>query len=357
MPRPASAKKPAAPSKVQSALRPPDERFWIRYSRHHELPVSVAGSFLLHVLGVGLIALIIIGALSGLFGNAKPVEVQPIQIVDSVGGGGGNPLGVGTAPNTNVLPTGTEAKPPDVTQPLISSQQRVTTPDLKPVNKNPEIPLQVPSGEPVRVIPEESTEAALGKLTDIGKMARARIDGILAGKGKGGPGSGGGLGSGEGTGTGGLKGPGGNMNKRTERQLRWVIIFPSDKGQDYLRALQHFGAIVAVPQLSGDYMVFRDLAKRPLRGQVEDIQLINRIYWVDDKPRSVAQLAEALGIFPPPPYIAAFFPENLEPQLRNLEEKRYRGPEDNIEKTHFHVTLRGGKYEVLLVTQPRLKGQ
>src|SRR5207248_1981324 len=35
--------------------QPPDERFWIRYSPHHEMPLSAIGSVLLHILLVVVI--------------------------------------------------------------------------------------------------------------------------------------------------------------------------------------------------------------------------------------------------------------------------------------------------------------
>src|SRR5262249_37242501 len=128
-------------------------------------------------------------------------------------------------------------------------------------------------------------------------------------------------------------------------------------GHDYLRQLQHLGAIVAIQQPGGGFLVYRDLSSKPLKGELEDISGINRIYWVDDKPHSVQSLARAMGIFPPPPYIAAFFPERVEKELRRKEELHYRGNEDNIEETRFQVVRRGTKYEPIVVARPKLKGQ
>lgn len=355
-PAPVKSKGPR-PLSPQSP-EPPDERFWVRYSPHHELPVSVAGSFLIHVLGFGLLALILVGLLSRLFDDTRRPEVAPLEILEPPGGGGGNPHGIGDGPGSGVLPRGKEEMPDDIRKPLLAARTRPDAPQPKEINKNP-VPLTVPPPDAVsaRAIQEQSTEAVLGQLSDIGKKARAQIDGLIAGKGKGGPGSGGGQGRGKSTGTGDLEGPGGKLDQRTKRQQRWVMNFNTRDGSDYLRQLQHLGAIVAVPLPDGTFRVYRDLGRRPLRGQVEDIKAINRIYWVDDKPDSVLSLAQALGAVPPPPYIAAFFPESLEKELRRQEERFYKGSEDNIEETRFHVTPRGGRYEPVLVTRPRLRGQ
>src|SRR5436190_2723603 len=81
----------------------PEERFWKRYSPHHEFPLSTVSSFVVHALGFGLLVL---GAiLMARFGfRDKPIEVDTV----SVGGGGGNEFGFGNAPNTGVLPSGEE---------------------------------------------------------------------------------------------------------------------------------------------------------------------------------------------------------------------------------------------------------
>lgn len=346
----------AAPPKATAGkvpLRPPEEKFWVRYSPHHELPVSAAGSFLLHVVGFGLLGLILIGVIKGI-GNVRPVEVGMPVAIEPTGGGGGNPRGIGDGPNTGILPTGKEAVQPDVREPLVSAGKAAPAP-LREVDKTPPALADVASE---RLIQEQTTDTVLGQLSDIGQQARKNIEGRIAGRGKGGSGSGGGDGSGIGTGTGPGTGSGkAGIDTRTSRQQRWVMIFNTTDGNDYLRQLQHLGAIVAVPQPGGGYVVYRDLTRRPLKGEVEDVGTINRIYWVDDKPHSVESLTRAMGIQPTPTHIAAFFPETLEGDLRRKEQTHYRGKEENIEETRFHIVRRGAKYEPVIVMKPKLKGQ
>ena len=53
---------------------PPEERFWKRYSPHHEFTLSSASSAVVHLLALGILAL---GA-HGFASWATPVEVDAI---------------------------------------------------------------------------------------------------------------------------------------------------------------------------------------------------------------------------------------------------------------------------------------
>ena len=61
---------------------PPEERFWKRYSPHHEFPLSAVGSFALHFLGGG--GLIVAALLLGAYVNAKRSPV-PLQVAAIAG--------------------------------------------------------------------------------------------------------------------------------------------------------------------------------------------------------------------------------------------------------------------------------
>ena len=64
------------------------------------------------------------------------------------------------------------------------------------------------------------------------------------------------------------------------------MIFTTSHGEDYARQLGGLGAMIAVPEADGQYRVFRNLTP-PVRGEIEDLKQINRIFWVDDAPQSV----------------------------------------------------------------------
>src|SRR5262249_33341013 len=103
--------------------------------------------------------------------------------------------------------------------------------------------------------------------------------------------------------------------QRMSRLLRWTLIFDTKDGEDYARQLQALGAFLAAPEGGGRFRVFRDLAKRPATGRIEDLREVNHISWVDDKKESVQSLSKALGLEPVPQHIVAFFPVKLEREL------------------------------------------
>src|SRR5947208_1631995 len=86
----ATPTKPAAKAKKQKD-KPPEEQFWIRYSPHHELPISGLASLAWHV-GAGVLLLVIA------FVVARNRDTDmPIETVAFPGGGG---AGTGTGPGT-----------------------------------------------------------------------------------------------------------------------------------------------------------------------------------------------------------------------------------------------------------------
>src|SRR5262249_52592238 len=142
------------------------------------------------------------------------------------------------------------------------------------------------------------------------------------------------------------------LNQREKRVLRWAMTFNTLNGADYLNQLHGLGAIVPIPLPGGGkrFKIPRVL-KSPAAAREEDISTINRIYWVDDKPQSVNSLCTALREHPVPPYFVAFFPQELEKRLLQLEldemERRYKKRnEEDIHETKFDVIRKGGAYDV-----------
>jgi dipeptidyl aminopeptidase/acylaminoacyl peptidase len=133
------------------------------------------------------------------------------------------------------------------------------------------------------------------------------------------------------------------------RQMRWKVLFNTKDGKDYADQLHGLGAILAVPLGDGKYEVVRDLRRRPAVGEKEDLAMHDRLYWLDDDPRSLEQLAAALGWKAVPPHVVAIFPEQLEKHLRELERKHFPGPAEDIKETHFRIGKRGNSYDVSVV--------
>jgi hypothetical protein len=341
-------KPPKNDKAAKQPVKPPvDEAFWQRYSPHHEFPISLFSATFLHVMIPGAL---IFGAMlltyMGMRWGDAPVPVDGIVIA----GGGGNPEGIGKGPGDGIVPSGQENVTKDVPETISVAQAKEQV--IKDPTKNEvDLTKSIQKADSQRKIdPNESKSQ--GQLVDAGTKARQKLEGLLAGKGQGGSGSGGGLGKGKGTGEGDLSGPGkANITQREKRKNRWVMVFNTNDGDDYLRQLRGLGAILAIPDDQNGYLVIRDLTQRPVMPKPEDLTKINRIYWIDDQPRSVQDLSRALGLSPVPPLIVAFFPVELEKELLEKELAVFRGREDDIKETVFTVRRRGNTYEPVVSRQ------
>jgi hypothetical protein len=331
-------------------LIPPEEQFWQRYSPHHEAPLSGIGSFALHFLIAGF--LLVAGYLGWLSLGNRPKAVETDTVSIDHGGGGRRsgtedaPKDAGSSKEVAAMASPEENKTPP------TSEQR---PDLQPL---PSEPLQPPptSDDTQRFVRDQNS--SLQKYDNLDKSLqealRLRESTGPAPKGQGGAGTGGGEGSGTGKAEGsGIGDKNGKLSSREKRMLRWTMQFDTRSGQDYLRQLRGLGAILAIPKdRSGkDFWIIRDLGSRPPPLLDEDVSTIQRIFWIDDKPHSVASIMRALGLNLTPDRFVAFMPEELEQKLFDLE-LRYRGlKEDDIEETIFQVRLLRDKYVPFVVRQ------
>src|SRR5437660_685276 len=112
------------------------------------------------------------------------------------------------------------------------------------------------------------------------------------------------------------------------------------------RAARKCGALVAVQQADGKFLVSRDLTKRPAAGQNEDLSKRDRLYWIEQDESMVRSLASYLGLEKQPPFFVAIFPEKVEKELREKESESFPGSENDIEETRFQVVPRGTGYEI-----------
>ncbi len=338
----------ATPSKESAPknkpLVPPDERFWQRYSPHHEFPLSSVASFAVHFLAILLVVLVGI-VISRFLRDEAPIRVDAVVL----GGGGGNPRGVGDAPGVGAEAAKGE-NVPEARSTEKPTPERDKLPDVKPSDF--QLPPELKDDGLKRLI-EQGSEAAKGVATLTENVRADLARGLAAGVGQGGAGRDGGKDKGKDKGTGPGAGPGdGKLTQREKRVLRWTMVFNTRDGNDYARQLHGLGAILALPTgREGEYKVLRNLAARPAEGQIEDLSEIKRIYWVDSAPDSVASLSRALQLKGPVNHIVAFFPEELEKKLLERELK-YRGlKEEEIRETRFEVRVIGGKYEPNVVGQ------
>ena len=337
---------------------PPDERFWQRYSPHAELPLSSAGSFVVHILLFGL--LLLASFLGTLFFNSnRSLPVEAVQLSD----GGGDPHAKGTGPNNGGDPV--EAAPSSKEKPATDTVPNEDTPppDLK-VN-----PTTTPKPEfkdqPGRRISEEDTNTLQQLKTRVGQIrSPGSTSSGGSNHGKGGPGSGGGSGKGHGPGIGDGTGPGAaTPTQREKRILRWTMTFDNIDHANYVAQLRGLGAVLAIPvreDANGvQYKLIRDLSARPAKLTDEDIgeiQSHRAVKWIDENPNSVRGVMSVLGLRLTPSHFLAFMPEELEDKLLRLEttylSKRHSSrKEDDIKATKFRIKVRNGKYEPEVVKQ------
>jgi hypothetical protein len=331
---------PPGQANLLQPVVPPDEQFWVRYSPHHEFPLSTVTSFALHVLVIGLLLLFAFVLIA-----SKPVNQVPVEPV-RLAGGGGKPHSVGDGPGHAGLPPVEDgAKPADNDNP----------PPEKP------LALDNPRARPGIVLDDNDRRAIAART---GPTDRRALESLLdrlhstygppqkPSPGQGGDGSHGGLGDGHGPGTGPGSGPGtstGTLTQREKRMLRWTMHFNTNTGRDYLAQLAGLGAFIAIPVRktdSGfDYELIREPQKTPAKMVKEDVRALNRIFWYESDPPSVRDMMQALGLTLRPEHFVAFMPQELEDMLFKLErEKAGSRPEDDILETHFRVRQEDGRY-------------
>jgi hypothetical protein len=344
-----TAKDPkAAPPAPAPGTVPPEEKFWKRYSAHGEAPISLGGSFALHALVGGGMLLFSIYLASLLFNPARSLPVEPVRL--NLGGGGGNPRGVGDAKGVGKGAENIEDKDREPAVPGLEEEPRRPALDPAEIKKVEE------NFDPAtaRYITERKSDSAKD-FARLNKALRDKLrvkDDVTPGKGKGGDGSGGGKGSGTGPGVGSGVGPGSDRAKltvREKRMLRWHMRFTASTGPEYLEQLRQLGAILAFPVQEEPVPIFkvvRDL--RPgARLSDEDVSKFNRIYWWDKERRSVVDILNALGIRlePLPKRFVAFMPQALENDLYRMERNyvervlRVKFNEDMVDETNFRVVL------------------
>jgi hypothetical protein len=344
VPVPAGNNKPKPAAKP--GPKPPEDAFWQRYSPNYEFSLSGATSITVHVLA--LVFIVMSGWLLATFGmSGNKLDLDTIIIA----GGGGNVAGEGNARGDRPPVSAeedVEKQPEDVKKPgnPLAEAEPLKTPTLDPLNLSPD------NQDDARFI-NQASDAVKG-LAKISEDSRKKIfNAIGPGKGRGGSGSGGGKDTGKDIGEGKFSGAGkSKFSQRQKRVLRWVMKFNTLNGNDYRKQLSGLGAILAFPQPDGGYKVYRNLNQRPAKGEVEDLSTIKRIFWVDEKPDSIASLSQAMGLDPPDGSIIAFFPEELEAKLLKME-LSFRGrKEDEIKETQFKIEAKGGgAYEPRVLSQ------
>jgi hypothetical protein len=331
------ATKTPSPRPAATPSQLPDEKFWVKYSPHHEMTISGMASLAWHTLAIVLVV-VVAWAVAG-----SNRDDMPIELVDYTGSGGNG----GTAHDRSIgdgnalVEAVASDLPPDARMPT------------EPLHDIPGLEIKVPDllGD---VVVDPDAERELLKITEHGTRALEQLQKLdkgmrktlMGGGGQGTPGAKGGSGGGR---------EGGTINARVKRKLRWTITFNTESGADYLRQVHVLGAILAFRTPAGELKCVKDLLRRPVKLEDDDVAKLDRIFWIDDRRDSVEQLARAMGLDFVPDRIYALFPRNVEEELLKKELAFKNKTEDQIIETRFQVLMRGDSYTVIVTNQRLLQ--
>ncbi len=332
---------------------PPEERFWKRYSPHHEFPLSSVITVTFYGLLAVSLYVIFTYLYAWFFPNQEALPVEPIAMAGGGSGGDGGPGDGKGDPEPRKEDVGeTEKDLPPGLQPSVPLT-KLDRPMIDPNDFQAVIP---PDDKDSNRYVEEGNLAAAALSKIKGDAQKKLMDGIGPGTGKPGKDGGrdggmdGGTDKGKDKGVGPGNGPGTILTDKQKRVLRWTMMFDTINGDDYRRQLSALGAILGVPGPDG-YIIIRDLNRKPATGKIEDLKEIKRIFWIDNRPESIQPLAAALGLSTVPDHVVAFFPEKLEAELLR-KELRFKGlKEHEIIETRFRVVRSGTTFEPRVVDQ------
>lgn len=312
---------------------PPDEKFWRRYSREFEFPISLLSSLFLMSLAFGLLALFLILAV----GPPREKRLPPMMMVD----GGTGDFGEGTV---NAGGAAGDERKADATTPTADLAEKVdanTTalPDVK-------VP---PTTAPSVESNDDSSSATPNSFAKLEEALQAKL---REGGGKGGA-------AGKGDGSGDKPGESGTGADATRaRSLRWSMKFITSSGRDYLDQLSAMGAVVmvGVPPDKKQLMIFRDL-KNPRPGTMateSDLaRFSGQVQFYDTKRDSARDVGAALGLDFVPDSFWAIFPRGIEEEMARLERQHQNLRPEQIVQTRFKVEISNGKYKLSVFEQVR----
>lgn len=344
MPAPNPKDKPASGQTAEAEPEPfafegpPVEAdIWEKYNKRMEFPVATAAAVLIHV---AMFALVVLGIFSIMNGPEKPKTNLKFMNVGGYDDAGEGSAGSGGTDDPAVVKdvdpfqSATEILPtPQALDEAKAEIQKTVLPDATTGS----IPIAAPNAAAISMLDESIRKKLLGSRK----------------------GAGGGAGSGDDGSKG--KGPGGTGADSTRaRGLRWVLRFRVANGRDYVDQLKAMGAEILVP-LPPDgkrCALVQDLnsPSQKIASDADMDRLAGKIQFGEPRKDQVKDVCEALGIKAPstPTTFWACFPEGLEEELAHKETGFRNRRAEDIEMTIFRISVRGGKYE-LIVDEQKIK--
>ncbi len=355
---------PATKEAKPVAETPPEDSFWKRYSPHHEFTVAGAASVFLH--GSVVVAMVVTG-LGLLWSSAsekqRPVSMGMVMLAPGdtgFEGGGGetglpgpmNPSRTETAlnpmdpPEIGFTPKANDSFTPTpvLEVPAVGAEEKITDDPLAELLKS----AKATEAQIAAAKAQAEKNAKAGNTT--GGTGNPKGTG---GQGGGGVGVGKGSKTGPGVGTGGLAG--GRKKTLSEvRADRWRFNLSGDPVK-HGEKLVHMGVVIAVPQGRDDYLVARDLKRRPVEFAKEDLAPYkNAVKWENSSAASLQGLARELQMPAAPAKILLLLPKDREEAMAEAEAnfaKTQRRSLAAVQETWFDFRLRNGVYEPFVISQ------
>jgi hypothetical protein len=329
---------------------PPDEKFWQRYSPHHEMPLSGMTSLFAHALVVGV--LLFAGYLVSLRWHGE-ADKPPRMDVVMIEGGPGDLEGIGGPEGLPGQSERTELTP------SVAPERPMTAVESSPLQFDdaPTVELFVPAetrpsetkdslSEQLDKIAKEASQAVAAKKTAAGTNNPKGVGG------KGGIGDAPGPGKGK-TGTG--KGLGGPPGKLTQQQIyawRWRFELLGS-GKEHADKLAAVGVVLVVPDQQGQFWIIRDFRRRPVNLQKENVEKYrDAVTWKNTDQRSMFELARELQLPFVPQFVVMLLPKDREQQMARAEAafaQQQRRDLLKVQATHFDFLLRGDSFEPVVL--------
>lgn len=358
----------AAKKKTSSVAKPPEERFWKRYSPHHEAPLAGMTSIFIHGVVLGFM---VFGGIAFLFRNrdeaSKPVNIDVVLVSNSGSGADGPEGAMGTKgapgdPASQEAATPASPQPPQNLPEIASPLPKVDVPkvnldfpaaaDAPMVDAKDETEATL---ETVRKSVEEAIKrgekppAPMPKAA-IGALAKpaGRPGGQGGNNGRGPMGDGPGLGK-KGIGIGG-GGPGGKQTEADVFAWRWNFDLSGDSRQ-HADKIAAMGFVLAFPdpKNSDKLLVARDLRRRPvILDPTPASKFESAVKKGNTKADSVAALARELQLRFVPSMAIILIPDGLKQKMANEEARYAQQTGRNLEKvehTWFDFRLANGAYQ------------
>jgi hypothetical protein len=329
--------RPAPGEEPEAFEGPPEEEFWDKYNRRMEFPLGTVAAVFLHVVVGVVLVYVLVGLMDEGEDRSNPsMQIAAVSGTDDAGAGSAGSGG---------------QQDPDIIKDVDPYK------GLKDSNPTPEAIAEAKADIQKTVLPDVTGKMPIAApnaaaYSQLDKSVRDKLLGVGSQKGEGNqPGKGF-----EGQAGGGPGGVGADSTRA--RGLRWVLRFRVTSGRDYLDQLKAMRAEVLVPLPPDDKkcLVIENLenpAGQRVATDADFRRLAGKIQFTDTRREPVREVIGALGLNVPgqPKAFWAFFPKDLEEELARKETSYRNRRAEDIEETVFRVTIRGGKYDIVVDEQ------